>query len=177
MDYVEALLFILFQTGEQLRTKIQKMMYFASQDGLIEDTFVPHYYGPYSREVANTTESLVSIGFLKEDVMLYPERMGYRYSVTKDGELILEEIVSAKISPENYDRLSKIAEICKDATPVLLSIGAKVHFILKQKSVPMTSEQICEQAKGLNWEITGEQIDAACELLEKLGLVETVATK
>jgi len=172
MDYVEALLLILFQTGELLRTKIQKIMYFASQEGLVEDTFVPHYYGTYSKEVANTTESLVSIGFLRENVMLFPEGMGYLYSLAKDGQLVLEETVSAKISPENYDRLSKIAQICKDATPVLLSIAAKVHFILKQKSAPMTPEQICEYAKGLNWEITSEQIEDACELLKKLGLVK-----
>lgn len=172
MDYVEALLCLLFQVGESVRTKIQKIMYFASQKGLIEDTFIPHYYGPYSREVADTTESLVSIGFLREDIRLFREGMGYKYSLTEDGKLVLEDMISTKISPENYAGLSKIAETCKDATPILLSIAAKVHFILKQKNEPMTPEQICEHAKGLNWEITSEQIEAACELLKKLELVE-----
>ena len=172
MDYVEALLCLLFQIGESVRTKIQKVMYFASQKGLIEDTFIPHYYGPYSREVADTTESLVSIGFLREDMRFFREGMGYRYSLTEDGKLILEDMISTKISAENYDELSKLAEICKDATPILLSIAAKVHFILRQKSEPMNPEQICEHAKGLNWEITSEQIESACELLKKLTLIE-----
>ena len=171
MDNVEMLLFILSQAGELLRTKVQKTIYFASQLGFVEDTFAPHYYGPYSREVANTTESLVSIGFLKENIEFFRGGVGYQYSLSEDGELVLEDVVSEKISPEDNERLTKLVETCKNVTPLLLSIAAKVHFILKQKSVPMNSEQICENAKGLNWEIAGEQIDAACELLKKLGLV------
>jgi hypothetical protein len=171
MDYFEVLILILLQAKEMLRTKIQKIIYFASQLGITKDTFTPHYYGPYSKEVAETMESLVSSGFIREDVVLFQGGIGYLYSLTLDGEVVATEITK-KYPASECAKLREIIDACKDAPPLLLSLAAKVHFILKQKRIPMTLEQICEHAKGLNWQISSEQINIACMLLEKLGFVE-----
>jgi uncharacterized protein YwgA len=171
MDYFEALLFVLLSTGRILRTKIQKIIYFASQLGITEDTFLPHYYGPYSREVAETLESLVSLGFAREEIEIFSEGIGYLYSLTEDGKLLVTEL-SKKILPEHIDKLNKIIVACKDASPLLLSLAAKVHFVLKENKVPMTIDQVCEYAKGLNWQISNDQITAACMLLERLGFIK-----
>jgi hypothetical protein len=171
MDYFEVSILILLQAKEMLRTKIQKIIYFASQLGITKDTFAPHYYGPYSKEIAETMESLVSSGFIREDVVPFQEGIGYLYSLTSDGKLVAHE-VTKKYSAGECAKLSEIVDACKDAPPLLLSLAAKVHFILKQKRIPMTLEQIREHAKGLHWQISSEQINIACRLLEKLGFVE-----
>lgn len=173
MDYFDILILILLRSEEMIRTKIQKIIYFASQLGLTKDTFAPHYYGPYSKEVAETLESLVSLGFIKEDVMLFQEGVGYMYSLTSDGKSVVNKIME-RTSTSEREKLNEIIDICRDVHPLLLSLAAKVHFVLKQKEIPMTIEQICEYAKELNWQISSDRIDAAGLLLEKLGFVKKV---
>ena len=170
MDYFEVLILILFHVEKILRTKIQKIVYFASQLGITDDTFSPHYYGPYSKEVAETLESMVSLGYVREEVDIFPEGIGYMYSLTKDGKLLAVDF-SKKISPNIFHKLEEIVNACKDVPPLLLSVAAKVHFILKKNKVPMTIDQIREYAKGLNWQISTDQINTTCILLEQLGFI------
>ena len=48
------------------RTLLQKKLFFLNE--LISESiqFSPHYYGPYSRDVAETVDSLVSAGILRD---------------------------------------------------------------------------------------------------------------
>jgi uncharacterized protein YwgA len=55
------------------RTLLQKKVFFVNE--LLKGTiaFLPHYYGPYSREVASAVDSLVSAGLLTERPERFPE--------------------------------------------------------------------------------------------------------
>lgn len=132
---------------------------------------MPHYYGPYSRKVAETLESLVGLGFVREEIEIFSEGVGYKYSLTDDGKSLVTKL-REKIPLDKLAELENIVNACKDVHLLLLSLAAKVHFILKENKVPMTLTQVCEYAKGLNWQITDDQINIACRLLEQLGLIE-----
>lgn len=54
------------------RTLLQKKIFFLKEMISEQVKFFPHYYGPYSREVAGAVDSLVSAGILKEIAENYP---------------------------------------------------------------------------------------------------------
>lgn len=154
-----------------LRTQLQKILYFASQKGVLEDSFGPGYFGPFSPNIANSTESLVNKNFLEEKIEYFPGTIGYRYRLSDDGKKVVS-MLREKYTRANGKGLRRVVTICKDQGIRSLSIAAKVHYILKTMRVPMTSEEIAAQAKILNWDLSGDEVEAASKLLRDLDLIK-----
>lgn len=114
------------------RSLIQKAVFFLNELGNLGISFSPHYYGPYSMDVAVALENLICTGFLSETERYVPnwnvwgETKKCTFKLTNDGKQILSEIKKSpdykrikdllnklgKFSkPEDYDRLSKAAKI------------------------------------------------------------------
>lgn len=169
-----AVFFAAFFAGSKglLRTQLQKILYFASQKGILEDSFDPSYFGPFSPNIANSAESLVNKNFLDEGIEYYfPGTIGYRYNLSHDGEKVISTL-RERFARANVKGLREVIAICKNQETRSLSIAAKVHYILKSMGIPMTSEEITVQAKKLNWDLSGDEVKAASKLLRDLDLIK-----
>lgn len=157
-----------------LRTKLQKIMYFASQRGIVSDSFGRGYYGPFSSQIADSTESLVRANFLREaaEHQAFPYGIGYRYSLSIDGKRVIRQLRKQSRPDEMFEKLAEVVEICRNQTVSEISIAAKVHYILKRIGAAMTAEQVATQAKKMKWSISPDEVLEAVKLLRRLGLIE-----
>ena len=161
----------------QGRTILQKKLYFLSVLKGIELGFGPHYYGPYSSWVAENLDILVSARFLKEvtetfptDQNIFGEIRRHNYSLTPDGDIIMDEIRKEggyTDWKQALDRLNR-QESANDFNT--LSIAAKVYYIVDQQE-SATPEQIQEVAKEYDWDIDDSQIEDVRSFLEDLSLI------
>ena len=159
------------------RTLLQKKLYFLSILQREDLGFGPHYYGPYSSWVAENLDILVSARFLNEitetfstDQNIFGEIRRHTYSLTPDGDVVMEEI-RKEVGYEDWqhvlDRLNK-QELASDFNT--LSIAAKVYYIVNRQG-RATTEQIQEVAKEYGWDIGDSQIEDVRSFLEELSLV------
>ncbi len=186
MDVPDAIIVTLGVAGDKIvgRTTIQKLIYFETVFGLVKVDYRPHYYGPYSSEVAGIIQELVSLGFIEEKIETrettrYPvsdDWKRYCYTLTNDGQDFLRT-VEIQFSKE-YKKISELVETCKERSnlnPKILSWAAKVNYIgaHEEKSV-LESEEIKSRAEALKWNLSDEQIGEATKLLADLGLVKII---
>lgn len=181
MDYLDAVLTTIGEAQDENvgRTALQKLIYFASQKEIVEDTYFPHYYGPYSEEVQRTIMSLVSRNFIREESASAPmttwpfDFKRYIYTPTEDGKQVLRIIEEEY--PSQYKELSEIIETSKKVTGLsflVLSYAAKVHYILRRKELPPNATEIQDEAQKHGWKITQGQMEKAFELLQHIGLAK-----
>jgi uncharacterized protein YwgA len=162
------------------RTLLQKKLYFLSVLRKEDYQFRPHYYGPYSEKVADAVDSLVASGFLIENTEVFPtanvfgEGKRYSYTITEDGLELFNFSKKNKDFVEWQKALSKINsfDISKDFN--LLSIAAKMHYILSEDK-QLSANNIRDKAKELGWQITVEEINKVAKDLVSLGLIVEVA--
>lgn len=162
------------------RTAIQKLVYFEHISQLVNAKYRPHYYGPYSAEVAGTIQELIDLDFLKEEVDT-AENTGYsvpedwkryRYSLSADGVKAVEQI--KKENSAEYTKISNVVSICNNTVKLdtnMLSWAAKVHYILSSQNRTMVLDEIPHTAKSFGWTLSQLQINKAAELLRQLKLV------
>ena len=163
------------------RTLLQKTLYFLNETLGSGIEFTPHYYGPYSAEVADTIASLKASGIVKETVENFPsfnfgvtfEPRRYIYQLTDVGRKMANSIRERHLQEIENDE--KVLERMKGlgATGAAndyknLSIAAKMWHILKIKGEPMTAEEILDQAKALDWEIEQYEAEAAIRFLQDI---------
>lgn len=159
------------------RTTLQKKLYFLSVLEGIDLGFGPHYYGPYSSLVAENLDILVSARFLKEvtetfstDQNIFGEIRRHTYSLTPDGDIIMEEI-RKETEYTNWkqalDRLNR-QELANDFNT--LSIAAKVYHIVNRQG-KTTTEQIREIANEYGWRVNDSDIEGVLSFLEALSLI------
>src|ERR1039457_7278255 len=100
--------------GEAIRgkTKLQKTMYFV---GLLagrsaELGYRPHYYGPYSAEVADAVKRLKAVDFITQDTTHFGavndagfEIARHDFRLTDDGRAIAKQ--KAEADPELWQRI------------------------------------------------------------------------
>ena len=159
------------------RTLLQKKLYFLSVLGKTDFGFGPHYYGPYSSLVAENLDILVSARFLKEvtetfstDQNIFGEIRRHTYSLTSDGDIIMDEIrKETKYTDwkQALDRLNS-QESANDFNT--LSIAAKVHYIVNQQK-KTTTKQIRQIAQEYGWDLNKLQIESVRSFLENLLLI------
>ena len=165
----------------QGRTLLQKYLYFLENMLLdVHFGFRPHYYGPYSPYIDNAIGELIGLRFIEEHRMSYGineegfEVKRYDYEITEDGENIIKYIQDKNETDYNKIKESfrRILEFSKDY--LVLSIAAKIHYILKEYNRPMTEEEILKEGEKLNWNISQKQkqLKEAVEFLKRLNLVE-----
>lgn len=163
------------------RTLLQKTLYFLNEKLDFGIAFTPYYYGPYSAEVADAIASLKASGIVEEitegfspfnfGVTFEPRR--YTYQLTDIGKQIAsliqkrqsQEVKKVKNVLEQMKQLG-VADDYKN-----LSVAAKMYHILKIEGKPMTSEQILDQAKALDWRIDQYRAEAAINFLQDMDLV------
>lgn len=175
---------ILLAVGEEKsgelrgRTLLQKKLYFASILADENFGFRPHYYGPYSRQVADAVDTLVNNGFLREriDVFagepnLFGEWRRHSYELTDDGRRLLEAVTVEEDAARWKTALEKINSHQFTEDFNLLSIAAKVATILHEAGLA-SIEEIKLKAEEYGWELSPQEIDRVGEFLEYLGLVE-----
>ena len=181
MEISDAILVTIKIAGNNFlgRTSIQKLVYFLSVFKIVEVKYRPHYYGPYSVDVASSIQMLSSIDFLNEKVETsettgYPvpeDWKRYLYSLSTDGEQIVGQF--KKSNRSDYDEIYRVIKICKDSVnfnPDILSWAAKINYILSKKEESMTYEAIINTADSFGWKLSSEQVDMGVKLLKNLNL-------
>lgn len=166
-----------FDGGISGRTTLQKRVYFL--EVMLEENhgFMPHYYGPYSAQVADANSELKALGFLKEDVHVYGwnhqgfEMARYDYSLTGDGKKLLER--KKKMYPEKWEKMQECAAAIKNAgnlNYMELAMAAKAFMILKREGGTADRSTIKTVAGQLGWSIKEEELDRSIDFLEKINL-------
>lgn len=181
MDVSDAIITVVKVAGDNIlgRTAIQKIVYFLSVFEIVDVKYRPHYYGPYSADVASSTQMLASIDFLNETVETsrttgysVPDNWKrYHYSLSSEGEQFVKELMRSNIA--DFNEISRIIKICKDTVnfnPDILSWAAKVNYILSKKKEAMNYDAITSTAGSFGWDLSSEQIEMALELLQSLDL-------
>jgi uncharacterized protein YwgA len=159
------------------RTLLQKKLYFASVLVGEDMGFRPYYYGPYSQQVADATDSVVSNRFLVEQVDVFPdtnifgERRRHSYELTEDGNEVLQSMADDREVAAWRDALRRINQHQFATDFRLLSVAAKVATILREAHRARVNE-ISRKAREYGWGLNKEEIRRVVDFLEYLGLVE-----
>jgi uncharacterized protein YwgA len=172
----EFLLALLYAVDDAVdgRTTIQKLAYFASVRAKIDMGYFPHYYGPYSSEVATNLENLVALDFLVETGRsTMHNRIMYRYYLTKDGEALAKRIEARY--PEEFAIIENVVKKCGRIVHYnmnVLSWAAKVHYILTKSAKPLTYSDAVAVGKSFGWKLSEKEIQSAVKLLSALKLIK-----
>jgi uncharacterized protein YwgA len=162
------------------RTTIQKIIYFGKIRNTVDATYRPHYYGPYSADVAGALQTIASCHFVDEAIdtseMKRPDETfewkRYSYALNSEGKKVVDFLKQS--SPDEYNQIKKIVDVCKNTAnlnPNVLSWAAKVHYIIVQEKRQMTYDEVISIADSLNWKLEKPQIDSGVNLLKELALV------
>ena len=158
---------------------LQKRAFFASELSGVNPglRFDAHYYGPYSSTVDNTLGRLTALGFVNEDNLGFGvapsgfEIKRYDYSLTEDGKKIARVL---ERQPEFQTVNSACQKIIDAGDPdyFILSIAAKAFFILKKRDGrAMLRNEIIQEAKRFDWDISSDSLEKAVSFLERVSLV------
>jgi uncharacterized protein YwgA len=166
------------------RTSLQKLVYLCSASLRWRSAgHNAHYYGPFSRQLERTVRRLTTEGLLAE----YSEDLDfvgstgyrarrYRYHLTPSGADRAHEV--ARVLPDDAASVSAVVAAVEQRVGGLdqriLSLAAKVHYIVDHEEGAVTRDEIVNNAKDLGWLITQPDIDKVVGLLEDLNLVRLV---
>ena len=125
------------------RTKLQKTVFFLGVlTGNLEALgYRPHYYGPYSDDVAAAVNRLKALGFLEESSLQTGlvgedgfELARHDFTLTDEGKEIAEK--KARENPEVWQKIKSAADCFRqagDINYVKMSVAAKTFFMLSTK--------------------------------------------
>lgn len=99
------------------RTRIQKIVFLEKKEEDLPYTyqFSSYYYGPFSRELAETISSLVADGTLQEREIVYPYLDEYgpvvehSYSLTTFGRE-LQKVYSKELTRQEKEKIKKLCD-------------------------------------------------------------------
>ena len=163
-------------------TKLQKMVYFAGvltkrEGGL---GYHPHFYGPYSTEVAGAVDKLRALGFLRQSVTGggTVDKRGFEiarcdYELTEDGTLVAKEKIndfqrSWKLIKAAVNRLNN----SESNDYVKLSIAAKTYFLHGKLKGTTSTKELERLSARFGWKVTREDVSEAFEWLRSIHLVK-----
>jgi hypothetical protein len=158
-------------SGCRGRTRLQKEVYFLRGRLGVPVVYQPHYYGPYSAELAFTTQSLVAEGLVTEDVTPVEsesrfEGRLYTYKLTADGEELVAQWRDAE--PEEahafdgaYDELQLGSQ-----SVTRLAVASKLyHVVLSEGGKGVPTGELTDRASQLGWDVSEEEREEAVEFL------------
>lgn len=166
------------------RTALQKLCYFANEKIDAGVAFKAHYYGPFSRSVATSTDLLVISSFLSEaratGALSHPsvdsigavktEWEQHNYQITPDGEkYYLNRISKFK---DAFHAVDSVVETLRRLTGLdasQLSEMAKVHY-LEKHSPAQSVDDLVRAAEGYGWQLSAAAVEKALSRLEALSL-------
>lgn len=187
MDPRLAVLLALKATDGKLvgRTLLQKRLYFLNELLDLGIKFRPHYYGPYSREVADAVDSLVSSGLLRETVEYfedvedaYGDLRRYTYALSEDSDEAIGTLAEAADSKQSAlieEKAREINALAQANDYRDLSIAAKIHHIVGLRG-KVTVGELAKEALQLGWSLPESDQgmnEKAVNFLKELGLVTT----
>ena len=163
------------------RTTLQKVAYLATVSlGWPRVGHQAHFYGPFSRPLERTTAHLASQGLLVEEAedLGFVGAGGYRakqfhYRLSEQGAVEVTRL--RRDRPDDVARLRAFVDDLRSSVggldQAVLSLAAKVHYIVERHGGPLGTEQIADVATGLGWRISENKIKDVAVTLERLGLV------
>lgn len=166
------------------RTALQKLCYFANDRIGTGIPFRAHYYGPFSRNIAASTDLLVISNFLSESVAtgalsapsvqpsggVSTEWEQHSYRITPDGERFFER--REKNFSEQYRVVDRVVDSLRSETgfdATRLSELAKIHF-LKSNTGANSPQELMARAGELQWKVSLAAVERALNTLERLKL-------
>lgn len=183
MDARDFVAMTLLASGGQVqgKTKLQKLVYFVGvlTDSLEELGYRPHFYGPYSDDVAYAITQLKAIGALDQVVSEWGyDRSGfevrrYDFKLNDPGKTYAAGV--SQRCPDLWRRVQKAVQAYNEAGDkdyVALSIAAKTYFLLGHKKAPATDEELTQLASQFGWTVSVDQVRQAAEYLSRLHLIE-----
>lgn len=173
----------IYAMGGEIRgkTTLQKKIYFlGALTGCLDELgYRPHFYGPYSDEVADAAGRLKSLDFLRTTTSEWGmdqrgfERVRTDYRLTEDGEVIAKNKV--RQFPELYKEIQDAVSKMNDAGNLdymKLSVAAKTHLLQGKNGGPTSKDELVNKAKTFGWSVSNEQVDEASRFLQSLNLVQ-----
>ena len=158
-------------------TLLQKRIFFLNEMLNMGITFKPHYYGPYSEEVASAINTLVGLSFLMKSEEAFPsdkniwgEIKRYTYKLTVEGTEIVNEIKTDNEYARLRKYLNKMGAFSETKDYQKLSRAAKVFHIVKLKG-KTTTEKTKEEAHRLGWKLAPREIQDVTSFLVDMKLV------
>jgi uncharacterized protein len=165
------------------KTNVQKKMYFLGVMLGMDLGYDPHYYGPYSPEVADANANLKSMGYLTESTAsagTYNSRgfeiARHDFNLTDEGSIAAAE--KKRLMPQEWQEVQNAVtrlEAAGDPGYMELSIAAKSYYVLTQKGGRATFDDIRATASKLGWSVSEDDIQRAVGFLERLSLVRRTA--
>ena len=179
MDVKDVVLTVVSNEGGSFtgNTLLQKKIFFLNEGLSIGISFKPHYYGPYSEEVASEINTLVGLNFLSKSVETFPseniwgEIRRYTYELTEEGNELLEEIKNERDYNSIIDFLNKMGRFSETEDYNKLSKAAKVFHIVKRQE-KVTKGKIKEEANKLGWRLNSEEVEKVTSFLADMGFVK-----
>lgn len=163
------------------KTKLQKTVYFL---GIMTKEignlgYGPHFYGPYSSEVADATGQLHTLGFLDRNTVQTGLKGAFGFEATRYDFTLTEagkKIAAAKSEAhsDTWAKIKKAAEDLKEAGDIdymEMSIAAKTYFMLGGNKNAVSPEELAKLAPRFGWTVNEDQISEAVSYLRKLELV------
>lgn len=164
------------------KTKLQKTVYFLGKltGNLDELGYRPHFYGPYSPDLAEAVDRLLSLGFVNETVSSggAVDRRGFEvarhdYELSEEGRKVAE--LKSQRHPGLWKKLQgavRVLEKGNNLDYVKLSVAAKTDFMLGKRQGKATIPELAKAASAFGWVVKPEEVSNAAEFLERIGLVK-----
>lgn len=164
------------------RTALQKISYFTNEVLHSSIAFKPHLYGPFSPEVAASSDVLVSACLLREEIERgsfvksgkEQEWTRHTYSLTDDGKKYCTWLAN---KPDLIEPEAKVREVVlklkaeTDLDPDILSKLAKVHFIRKTCGIDAPSPAIISKAaRKYGWNVPVGVVRQSLITIDRLAL-------
>jgi hypothetical protein len=161
------------------KTNLQKKVYFLGLMVGQDLGYDPHFYGPYSAEVADANSELKSLGYIEESVAGVGDSDAFGFEIARhdyklnDAGRILVRMKKAALS-EEWQKIKGAAENIQRAGEIgymNLSVAAKAHYIISEHSRKPTVEEVKQIASKFGWTIGEPDLRKAVDFLTQVGLV------
>ncbi len=142
--------------GIRGRKKFQKIVHILKQNGTkFEESFVYHYYGPYSADLQIEIDALVKLGLLQE----VQKNETYQYNITEKGKKFL--------SNNEFDNpnIVELVSLLNNNQAYILEIVSTIYY-LKEKGY--TEKNIIKKKIQILKPNLIEHFDYAYELYKKI---------
>ena len=145
------------------RTKLQKMIYFASRHlGWQIGNFRLHYYGPYSRSLANTLQN--TKGILVDETG--SDRGHYEYVLTDSGKIFLQEFTDYVHNEALLNDTRQMFLALSSWTKDELELSATLDFV--QRNTPeIERSELIKKVSNIKENFPQEKIEWAYNKLSE----------
>jgi len=163
------------------RTALQKVCYFANNRLRGTVFFFPHYFGPYSPEVARAATELVSSQLVRDQIesgtLSQPwvttkgrqisEWERHNLSTSSDGRRYLKSVKDDRRKQIYHVRgIVKNLQTATELDPTSLSLAAKVHFLSSSEGA-RTWRQVRSKARAHGWTLDDDDLKVALRALAR----------